>query len=116
MVKVIAPIVLISLALGLGAWSWHSSQPRAVMIDTAGREQPRAGALLVNGWLIENHGAANVKDAWRRFEPYLNEPISGWDGQRQRFRGGDLVYTPGNDPQWRVEIANSGWRLMLSMA
>lgn len=109
----LAPSILLLALASLFAWqSLGATASVDPKVATAGNEQPKDGAILVNGWLIENHGSARILDSWERYQAFLSEPISGWDGKSQRFRGGELVYTPGNPPDWQVEFSSLGWRMM----
>lgn len=70
----------------------------------SGKEQPRPGAIFVNGFNIEDP----LRDTYARSRAWLGEPVTAFDGRCQRFRFGELCYEPGNDPAWVVQFANLG--------
>lgn len=103
------PIGLFVLAAALLLPSWAGgSGPTTFQVDTSGKDIPKEGALHLNGWNIENWGAARVLDFYLRYQHLLGEPVKGWDGTRMCFRGGCAIYTPGNDEQWKLELQNLG--------
>lgn len=78
-------------------------------LTTIGHEEPQEDALLVNGWLIKDYGAARVRTYWERYQPWLGEPIGAFDGRSQMFRMGKLSYTASNPSGWEIELDNLGW-------
>jgi len=104
-------VLLIAVAAGLVGWTYvrASDRPSELLIDTAGREEPAEGALLENGWRIEDRGEANLKEVYLRNQGFLGEPVTGFDGATQTFRLGRLGYQPNNPPDWKIEFANLGW-------
>ncbi len=102
----------ILLGVALVLWLFLTALPRPVVVQavaTTGQEHPEEGALLENGWLIKNHGDASMHDVYLRYQSFLGEPLAGFDGQRQAFRFGRLVYQPSNPQDWKVEFDNLGW-------
>lgn len=108
MKRISMALALIALSVTAAIGPHISAAPKEWTVNTAGSEQPLPSALLVNGWVVANWGEARALDTYLRYELFLGEPISPWDGKQQTFRNARLVYTPGNPPDWRIEFASLG--------
>lgn len=111
MKKVMISLVLFGIASVLIVWALLDALPRTVVletVDTSGHEEPQEGAVFNNGWIVANYGDIAIMNAYLLYQPFLGEPISGFDGQCQSFRLGRLCYRPGNPSDWQIEFANLG--------
>ena len=101
------PVGLGTLLLG-GTVLPGSTHPTHPVVVTAGQEVPHEGALYRNGWNVQNLGDARILDVYQRYQPFLGEPVSPFDGTSQYFRFGFLTYQPANPEGWQVEVGNGG--------
>lgn len=116
MKKLLIPIVLVT-AMGGGLIfrdgapnlpPWMQPTRTIQQVTTEGMEQPDGNARFLNGYNIRDYPGAPLKEFYERFEPWLGEPISGFDARQQTFRMARLTATPSNPPDWRVELDNLG--------
>jgi hypothetical protein len=82
--------------------------PTENVFDTSGQEVAQEGAIYLNGWNVQNHYDAKIKDTYTRYQDLLGEPVSGWNGTSQSFRFGKLIYTPSRPDDWKIEFGNTG--------
>jgi hypothetical protein len=94
-------------------WNWPRETPPPAPVyaqvpDYAGTEERQDDAYFENGWNVSNVGAIRLKDFFFRFQPFLNDPVGGFDGRSQAFRFGRLTFNPANPPDWQIELDNLG--------
>lgn len=108
LIPALMPFGLAATLAGGALLNGSAPKPAALALDTSGHETPQDGAYFENGWNVANTGAADLMDRYLRYQSFLGEPVSGFNGQCQSFRFGRLCYQPANPSDWKVELANVG--------
>ena len=105
-------LVLIAAALALTGFALLTPGSAAQQVPSSpsweGHDPPQQGCLLLRGWNVCDYGDAAIKDVYLRYQDYLGDPISGFDGRSQSFQFGRLTYNPANPADFRVQLDNLG--------
>jgi hypothetical protein len=115
------PILFLAAVVAVALWqfspikTWPMSlgtfwpeAPKEAVAAPLGRDNPVPGALMSNGFIVGKADEPKFRAFYERYQAWLGEAITTFDGREQTFRFGRLTYNPSNKAGWEIELANVG--------